>query len=131
MMSSTMTTRRPVMSLSRSFRIRTTPLDDVAEPYDDTAMNSSSHGIGSAWAKSVRNITAPLSTQISSGGRSRSWSAATAAGELADLVLQRVGADQGAGDLAGVAVRAPRDPPRSAVSQSSAMAFFLPLSFIY
>ena len=84
-MSSTMITRRPVMSLSRSLRIRTTPDDDVADPYDDTAMNSSSDGIGSALAKSVRNITAPLSTQISSGGVSRSWSAATAAGQFGDL----------------------------------------------
>ncbi len=32
MMSSTMTTRRPVMSRSRSLRMRTTPDEEVAEP---------------------------------------------------------------------------------------------------
>ena len=31
-------------------------------------MNSSSEGIGNALAKSVTNMTAPLSTQINSGG---------------------------------------------------------------
>ena len=51
-------------------------------------MNSSSDGIGRALAKSVRNMTAPLSTQISSGGVSRSWSAATAAASSAISVLQ-------------------------------------------
>ena len=67
-MSSTMITRRPVMSRSRSLRMRTTPDDEVADPYEVTAMNSSSDGIGSALAKSVTNITAPLRTQINSGG---------------------------------------------------------------
>ena len=41
MMSSTISTWRPVMSRSRSLRIRTTPDDEVAEPYELTAMNSS------------------------------------------------------------------------------------------
>src|SRR5213595_61173 len=40
MMSSTTRTLRPVMSRSRSLRIRTTPLDLVPDPYDDTAIQS-------------------------------------------------------------------------------------------
>ncbi|SKU47464.1 Uncharacterised protein [Mycobacteroides abscessus subsp. abscessus] len=40
MMSSTMRTSRFWMSRSRSFRMRTTPEDEVAEPYELTAMNS-------------------------------------------------------------------------------------------
>ncbi len=40
MISSTISTCRPVMSVSRSLRIRTTPLDLVPEPYDDTAIQS-------------------------------------------------------------------------------------------
>ena len=40
MMSSTIRTWRPVMSVSRSLRIRTTPEDLVPEPYDDTAIQS-------------------------------------------------------------------------------------------
>src|SRR5580693_8838453 len=39
-MSSTMSTCRPVMSVSRSFRIRTTPEDLVPEPYEEIAIQS-------------------------------------------------------------------------------------------
>ena len=42
--------------------IRTTPDDDVDDPYELTAMNSSCVGTGIARAKSVTNMTAPLST---------------------------------------------------------------------
>ena len=84
-------------------------------------MNSSSDGIGSALAKSVTNMTAPLSTQISSGGVSRSWSAATAARQLGDLRLQRGGRDQHRGQLAGVAVLGARDPSVGAVGTASAL----------
>ncbi len=40
MMSSTMRTCLPLMSVSRSLRIRTTPEDWVPAPYDDTAIQS-------------------------------------------------------------------------------------------
>ncbi len=40
MISSTITTCRPLMSVSRSLRIRTTPLDFVPEPYDEIAIQS-------------------------------------------------------------------------------------------
>src|SRR3954451_5758707 len=67
-MSSTITTCRPVMSRSRSLRMRTTPEDVVPCPYDETAMNSISVDgpcRPSARAKSAMNMTAPLSTQTS------------------------------------------------------------------
>ena len=44
-MSSTIRTSRPSIAASRSLRIRTTPEESVAEPYDATAMKSTSHGI--------------------------------------------------------------------------------------
>ena len=44
-MSSTTSTCLPVMSRSRSLRIRTTPRDLVPEPYDDTAIQSISTGL--------------------------------------------------------------------------------------
>ena len=65
-MSSRITTLRPAMSRSRSLRMRTTPDDDVDDPYDETAMNSICAGTGSARAKSVMKKTAPLSTPTSS-----------------------------------------------------------------
>ena len=40
--------------------MRTTPLDEVEEPYDDTAMNSIETGIVSARARSAMTMTAPL-----------------------------------------------------------------------
>ena len=43
-MSSTISTCRSVRSRSRSLMIRTTPLERVADPYDDTAMKSNSTG---------------------------------------------------------------------------------------
>ncbi len=49
--------------------MRTTPDDDVDEPYELTAMNSSWVGSGIARARSVTKKTAPLSTVTSS----RSW----------------------------------------------------------
>src|SRR4051812_46269584 len=61
-MSSTIRTSRPSIDASRSFRILTTPLESVDEPYEATAMKSSSHG-GSRWRiRSDRKKTAPLST---------------------------------------------------------------------
>ena len=42
-MSSTISTSRPSIEASRSLRIRTTPEDFVADPYDATAMKSTSH----------------------------------------------------------------------------------------
>ena len=46
--------------------MRTTPDDDVDDPYDETAMNSICAGTGSARAKSVMKKIAPLSTPTSS-----------------------------------------------------------------
>src|SRR3954464_10172428 len=43
-MSSTISTSRPSIEASRSFRMRTTPLVSVDDPYEATAMKSSSHG---------------------------------------------------------------------------------------
>jgi hypothetical protein len=59
------------MSRSRSLRIRTTPDDEVDDPYELTAMNSSCTGSGRARARSVMNITAPLRTPTSSRSESR------------------------------------------------------------
>jgi hypothetical protein len=50
------------MSRSRSLRIRTTPDEEVADPYELTAMNSICTGTESARARSVMNMTAPFST---------------------------------------------------------------------
>ena len=44
-MSSTISTSRPSIAASRSLRIRTTPEDLVADPYEATAMKSTSTGI--------------------------------------------------------------------------------------
>jgi hypothetical protein len=57
------------MSRSRSLRIRTTPLEDVAEPYDETAMNSIDTGVVSARARSAMTMTAPFSTPTSRTSR--------------------------------------------------------------
>ena len=43
-MSSTISTSRPSMATSRSLRIRTTPEESVADPYEATAMKSISQG---------------------------------------------------------------------------------------
>ena len=69
MMSSTTRTCRPLMSPSRSLRIRTTPEDLVPEPYDDTAIQSIWAGECSARARSAMTMTAPLSTPTSSRSR--------------------------------------------------------------
>jgi hypothetical protein len=68
-MSSTIRTWRPSIGVSRSLRIRTTPEDSVAEPYEATAMKSTSHGISIWRIRSDRKKTAPLSTPISSRSR--------------------------------------------------------------
>jgi hypothetical protein len=62
MMSSTMSTCRPLMSVSRSLRIRTTPEDFVPEPYDDTAIQSISTCRPKALARSAITMTAPRRT---------------------------------------------------------------------
>src|SRR6478735_6766195 len=62
MMSSTIRTCRPLMSVSRSLRIRTTPDDWVPAPYEDTAIQSMVTGEASARARSAITITAPLRT---------------------------------------------------------------------
>src|SRR3954468_16221237 len=62
MMSSTIRTCLPLMSVSRSLRIRTTPEDWVPAPYDDTAIQSMVTGVDSARARSAMTITAPLRT---------------------------------------------------------------------
>ena len=49
--------------------MRTTPDDEVDDPYELTAMNSNWVGTGIALARSVTKNTAPLSTVISN----RSW----------------------------------------------------------
>src|SRR3954447_15660257 len=73
-MSSTIRTWRPSIGVSRSLRIRTTPLESVAEPYDDTAMKSTSHGIEIWRMTSARKKTAPLRTPMRSRSRSAySW----------------------------------------------------------
>ena len=68
-MSSTTRTLRPVMSRSRSFRIRTTPLDFVPEPYEETAIQSIVTFAVSARLRSAMTITAPLRTPTSSRSR--------------------------------------------------------------
>src|SRR4051812_5905354 len=69
-MSSTISTWRPSIGVSRSLRIRTTPLESVAEPYDETAMKSTSHGIEIWRMRSARKNTAPLRTPMSRRSRS-------------------------------------------------------------
>ena len=59
MISSTITTCRPLMSVSRSLRIRTTPLDFVPEPYDEIAIQSISMWRVKLRARSAITITAP------------------------------------------------------------------------
>ena len=68
-MSSTISTCLPLMSASRSFRMRTTPEDFVPEPYDDTAIQSIWTGRCMARARSAITMTAPLSTPTSSSSR--------------------------------------------------------------
>ncbi|CAM5334214.1 hypothetical protein SCALM49S_01607 [Streptomyces californicus] len=62
MMSSTIRTCLPLMSVSRSLRIRTTPDDWVPAPYDETAIQSIVTGDDRARARSAMTITAPLRT---------------------------------------------------------------------
>ena len=71
MMSSTMSTWRPVRSVSRSLRMRTTPEDCVPMPYDETAIQSIVTCGRSSRARSAMTITAPLSTPTSR--MSRPW----------------------------------------------------------
>jgi len=68
-MSSTMSTCRPVMSVSRSFRIRTTPEDLVPEPYEEIAIQSIWTGRCMARDRSAMTMTAPFSTPTSSRSR--------------------------------------------------------------
>ena len=68
-MSSTISTSRPSIDVSRSLRIRTTPLESVAEPYEATAMKSTSQVPGICRIRSARKNTAPLSTPTSSRSR--------------------------------------------------------------
>ena len=68
-MSSTTSTSLPVMSVSRSLRIRTTPEDRVPEPYEETAIQSIWTGMCIARARSAITMTAPLSTPTSSSSR--------------------------------------------------------------
>jgi hypothetical protein len=44
--------------------MRTTPDESVADPYDETAMKSISHGTVSSRIRSAMKSTAPLSTPI-------------------------------------------------------------------
>ena len=67
--SSTTSTWRPAIGMSRSFRIRTTPDECVEDPYDDTAMKSSSHGTVRCRSRSAMKKTAPFSTPITSISR--------------------------------------------------------------
>src|SRR6476620_809064 len=64
-MSSTISTCRPVMSESRSLRMRTTPLDLVPDPDDDTAIQSTGAVTGRARIRSAMTMTAPLRTPTS------------------------------------------------------------------
>ena len=66
-------------------------------------MNSSSDGIGSALAKSVTNITAPLSTHTATGA-CQVVVGGNRCGQLDDLRLRVLGTDQHGGQLAPVAV---------------------------
>jgi hypothetical protein len=66
MMSSTISTCRLVMSVSRSLRIRTTPDDLVPDPYDEIAIQSISMCRRKVRARSAITITAPLRTPITS-----------------------------------------------------------------
>ena len=68
-MSSTISTSRPVMSRSRSLRMRTTPDDFVPEPYDEMAIQSVSAGRLRRRLRSAITMTAPLSTPTSRGSR--------------------------------------------------------------
>jgi len=61
-MSSTTSTFRPLMSVPRSLRIRTTPEDFVPEPYEDTAIQSMCALVCSFRARSAITMTAPLRT---------------------------------------------------------------------
>ena len=62
--SNTTPTSRPSSSMSRSLTMRTTPLDLVALPYDDTAMKSVSTGSRTCLARSARTTNAPLRIPI-------------------------------------------------------------------
>ena len=68
-MSSTMSTCRPVMSVSRSLRIRTTPEDFVDDPYEETAIQSICRWMLIARARSAITMMAPLRTPTSRTSR--------------------------------------------------------------
>ena len=68
-MSSTIRTSRPSIDASRSLRMRTTPEESVEEPYEATAMKSTSHVTSRALIRSDRKKTAPFSTPTSSRSR--------------------------------------------------------------
>jgi len=55
------------MSVSRSLRNRTTPLERVEEPYDETAMKSISTGASISRHRSAMNAKAPRRTPTRSG----------------------------------------------------------------
>lgn len=61
-MSSTISTSRPAMSVSRSLRIRTTPDDLVPMPYEETAIQSMVTLECSVRARSAITMTAPFRT---------------------------------------------------------------------
>ena len=68
-MSSMISTLRPAMSVSRSFTMRTTPLDSVPAPYDEVAIQSISMSRRSSRARSAITMTAPRRTPTSSRSR--------------------------------------------------------------
>ena len=65
-MSSTISTCRPSIEASRSLRMRTTPDESVEEPYEETAMKSTSQSTSILRIRSARKKTAPFSTPIRS-----------------------------------------------------------------
>ena len=62
MMSSTTSTCRPLMSVVRSLRMRTTPDDWVPEPYEEMAIQSIRQWLLSARERSAITMTAPFRT---------------------------------------------------------------------
>ena len=65
-MSSTISTCRPSIDASRSLRIRTTPVESVEDPYEATAMKSTSQSTSILRIRSERKNKAPFSTPTSS-----------------------------------------------------------------
>ena len=68
-MSSTIRTSRPSIGASRSLRMRTMPDESVEDPYEETAMKSTSQSTSRWRIRSERKKTAPFSTPISSRSR--------------------------------------------------------------